>query len=70
MRLVDTEDDVWMLFIRLAHDGSEIEGLRYRRPLVHLPDGTRIGIGPSSLCGYATIDITLLDGTEQRIHVR
>jgi RHS repeat-associated protein len=70
VKVVDSVDDLDVLFGRLSSGGNVVEGTTYPGRLVELPDGTTIGLWTGSKSGGPTIDIKLPDGTLQKVHVQ
>ncbi len=65
---VSSPDELESLYGELSAGGSPVEG-SYPGESVELPDGTRVGIRPTSGSGGPTIDVRLPDGTNLKVHV-
>ena len=70
IKLVDSTDELEVLFSRLSGGGSPVAGTSYPGQLVALPDETTVGLRNYSASGGPTIDITLPNGTRYKVHVQ
>jgi RHS repeat-associated protein len=66
--IVQTSEELESLFSKLSEGGTPVES-SYPGELVKLPDGTTVGLRPTSDSGGPTIDIKLPDGAIAKVHV-
>jgi hypothetical protein len=66
--VVNSEDELQSLFDQLSAGGSSTQST-YPGNMVELPDGTRVGIRPTSLSGGSTIDINQPGMPIVKIHI-
>jgi hypothetical protein len=69
VKVVDSVDELDDVFRRLTVDGAPVSGASYPGRMMTLPDGTTIGIRPTSTSGGPAIDIKLPDGTRRQVHI-
>lgn len=69
VRTVGSEAELQSTFETLTRGGSPTEWTGYKGNVIQRSDGVQVGFRPGSASGGATIDVRMLDGTMQKIHI-
>jgi hypothetical protein len=69
VKTVSSEAELDQLFDKLSKGGTDVTPPTYKGTSVILPDGTRVGIRGASRSGGPTMDITLANGKQWKVHV-
>jgi hypothetical protein len=65
---VSSTSDLDELFAQISQGGSPVDST-YPGEVVKLPDGTRVGLRPSSTSGGPTIDVNIPEGATLKVDV-